>query len=122
MSAPVPDFDEFQRIVQGTFGRMLERLGFEGPEVESTPPEIAMRYETSASRATVLYEYGDAPWVNVETRSTTGKWKARSLDRIAKTRESADAIKRPAFGEITSDSMRTLLVAYSHVFEEEFGT
>jgi hypothetical protein len=121
MKATVPNFEEFERIVHTTLGDVLQRLHFEGPEVESTPPEIAIRYKSPDCRVTVLYEYGDAPWVKVETRNSTGKWKAQSLDKIAKTRTSAVRITRPAFGEVTHDSVRTLLVAYSELFEKEFG-
>lgn len=120
MTLTSPDFEEFERIVQDTLGLILQRLGLEGPEIELTPPEMAMKYRRSDSRVTVLYEYGDAPWIKVETLSPAGKWKARSLDTIAKSRNPGAGIKRPSFGQVTTDSVRALFVAYSDALEAAF--
>lgn len=122
MKASPPTLEQFEKMTRGAFDPEMVRLGFDAPIVTKTPPEIVVVYSSDDFRVSAFYEFGDAPWVKVESRGHNERWRGRSLDKIVSVDHPNLTITRPTSQNVTRESVQLLLSEYVIAIHSVCGT
>ena len=122
MKASSPTLEQFEEMTCKAFDAELAGLGFDCPIVTKTPPEIVLVYLRDDCRVSAFYEFGDPPWVKLESRGQNGRWRGRSLDKIVSADLPDITVTRPTSQNITQESVQLLLSEYAVALRSVCGT
>lgn len=122
MRSVPPTLEQFEELTCQALNADLARLGFDGPLVTKTPPEVVLVYSRADCRISAFYEHSDPPWIKIEFRGQNGRWRGRSLDKIVSTDCPELAAVRPAAKNVTRESVQQLLSEYALALLKICGT